>query len=130
MKMEKLKKMKRDNVLITGCLTRAETLNKLKNADIFVLTSNYEGFPITILEAMSFGLPVIASDVGGVSEIVDNSVGYLIKRGDKEGLKRALKGLIDNKAIRLEKGNNARKRIEESFTLDKMLSKTEQVYLQ
>jgi glycosyltransferase involved in cell wall biosynthesis len=122
--------MKRDNVLITGSLTRAETLNKLKNADIFVLTSNYEGFPITILEAMSFGLPVIASDVGGVSEIVDNSVGYLIKRGDKEGLKRALKELIDSKAIRLEKGNNARKRIEESFTLDKMLSKTEQVYLQ
>ncbi|OQA71052.1 MAG: D-inositol-3-phosphate glycosyltransferase [Parcubacteria group bacterium ADurb.Bin247] len=79
---------------------------------------------------MSFGLPVIASDVGGVSEIVDNSVGYLIKRGDKEGLKRALKELIDSKAIRLEKGNNARKRIEESFTLDKMLSKTEQVYLQ
>ena len=129
-KEERLKKTKRDNVLITGSLTRAETLNKLKNADIFVLTSFWEGFPRSILEAMSFGLPVIASDVGGVSEIVDNSVGYLIKRGDKEGLKRTLKELIDNKAIRLEKGNNARKRIEESFTLDKMLSKTEQVYLQ
>ncbi len=129
-KEEKIKRMGGDNIQITGSLTRAETLSKLKNADIFVLTSNYEGFPITILEAMSFGLPVIASDVGGVSEIVDDSVGYLIKRGDKEELKRTLKELITNKSLREEKGARARKKIQESFTIDKMLEKTEQVYLQ
>ena len=117
-----------EKVKLLGELPREKVFEILRESDIFVLTSNWEGFPITILEAMSCGLPVIVSNVGGVSEVVDNSVGYLIKRADKEALKRALVQLIENPSLREKMGRNARKRIEDNFSLDKMLERTAQVY--
>jgi len=56
----------------------------LSKAQIFVLVSNWEGFPLTILEAMRAGLPVVASDVGGVREAVDDgNTGLPVPRGEK-----------------------------------------------
>ena len=68
---------------------------------IFCLFSSYEGNPITVLEAESFGLPIIATDVGGVSETVINNVnGILIPRsGDVEAESNAMKHLIDSNEI-------------------------------
>jgi len=92
------------------------------------LISNWEGFPRSILEAMSCSLPVIASDVGGVKEAVDESCGILVKRGDKEGLKIALEKLLKNPETVQEMGENARERVEREFSLEKMLRATKQVY--
>lgn len=72
-----------------------------KKSKIFCLFSSYEGNPITVLEAESFGLPIIATDVGGVSETVINNVnGILIPRsGDVEAESNAMKHLIDSNEI-------------------------------
>jgi len=115
-------------VKLFRALEREEVFEVLKNSDIFVLPSNYEGFPYTILEAMSCGLPVIASDVGGVSEIVDENCGILIKRGDEDGLKKALEKLIEDPSLLLKLGENAKKKIKKNFSLGKMLIETEEVY--
>ncbi len=117
-----------EKVKLLGSISREKIFEALRESDIFVLTSNWEGFPITILEAMSCGLPVIASDVGGVREAVDKEVGFLIERGDKEALKKALMELIENPDLREKMGQNAQKRAEDNFSLDKMLRETEKVY--
>lgn len=115
-------------IKLLGSISREKVFEVLKKSDIFVLPSNYEGFPYTILEAMSCGLSVIASNVGGVSEIVDENCGMLIKRGDKEGLKKVLEKLIENPSLLLKLGENAKKRVKEEFSLGKMLEKTKEVY--
>jgi glycosyltransferase involved in cell wall biosynthesis len=118
-----------DKVKFLGA--RKDIPELLSRAHIFVLTSNWEGFPITILEAMRAGLPVIASDVGGVGEaVVDGKTGFLIPRGDIEVLKDRLTRLIDNPGLRVELGQAGRQRFTENFTIDIMLAKTVSVYQQ
>lgn len=71
------------NVFFMGNLSNAGAYSEY--ADLFMLTSNYEGLPMVILEAMSFGRPVVASDVGGISEIVEDDVnGYTVKNNAQD----------------------------------------------
>lgn len=100
----------------------------LNDADIFILISNYEGFPLTILEAMSVGLPIIASDVGGVKESVQSTNGYLIPRGDLNTLVESLKDLIVDKNLRQQIGQGSRELYENLFSFNIMLKKTLNVY--
>lgn len=109
-------------------LSHESMLGEYKNADILVLVSDYEAFPMVIIEAMSYGVPVVASSVGGIPEVVNNSNGILLQENTKERLKDALVSLIENKAERLSMNENARKTVLDNFTLDKMLSKTFAVY--
>ncbi|ATY86365.1 glycosyltransferase family 1 protein [Kyrpidia spormannii] len=114
---------------ITFLGARADVAELLAKAHVFVLTSNWEGFPISILEAMRAGLPVVASDVGGVCEaVVDGETGYLVPRGDEVTLRDRLKRLITNPDLRTRMGQAGRRRYEQHFTLDKMLNRTWQVY--
>lgn len=101
----------------------------LNKAHIFTLISNWEGFPCSILEAMRAGLPVIASDVGGVSEsIQDGENGFLIPRGDVTVLKNQLQQLLDDPLLRKKMGTKGRKKYTQSFTFEKMAEKTLAVY--
>lgn len=100
----------------------------LNDADIFILISNYEGFPLTILEAMSVGLPIIASDVGGVKESVQSTNGYLIPRGDLNTLVESIKDLIVDKNLRQQIGQGSRELYENLFSFNIMLKKTLNVY--
>ena len=59
-----------DRVTLCGSLSRSEVFSRLKQADLFVLNSTYEGLPHLVLEAMAAGLPVIATDTGGTGELV------------------------------------------------------------
>lgn len=89
--------------------------NLLLNSDIFTLISNYEAMPLSILEAMSFSLPIIASDVGGVREtIYDNYNGYLIPKNDKDILVEKFLEL-SSKNRRIIFGNRSRNIIAERF---------------
>ncbi|WP_411689135.1 glycosyltransferase family 4 protein [Acinetobacter indicus] len=102
----------------------------LNLADIFVLISNYEGFPLTILEAMSASLPIIASDVGGVNESVSSENGYLIPKGSVDILVQTLTELIVNTNLRQQLGSNSRYLYETQFSFNTMLQKTFNVYTQ
>lgn len=85
----------------------------LKNADIFVLPSLYEGVPMTLLEAMGSGLPIIATDVGGVSDILTNNEEALLIAVDDGAIENALFRFSEDEALREKCGKNARLRSEQ-----------------
>jgi glycosyltransferase involved in cell wall biosynthesis len=102
---------------------------KLSKAQLFVLTSHWEGFPLSILEAMRAGLPVIASDVGGVPEqITDGENGFLVPRNDSNILQQKLLQLIDNPKLRVQMGAAGRDHYTAEFNFDTFLKKTLMVY--
>lgn len=107
-------------------LGNRDDINDLLNkSHIFVLLSEWEGLPLSILEAMRCGLPIIASDVGGVKEAVLQSVnGYVIPRNDASDLIDKLTILLTNSELRLEMGNKSRLLYEDNFTYDRMLEET------
>jgi glycosyltransferase involved in cell wall biosynthesis len=81
----------------------------LASSDVFVLSSRSEGFPISILEAMAAGLPVVATDVGGIAEaVVDGETGLLVPPGNPEALAAALERLVDDVELRRRLGAAAR----------------------
>ena len=99
------------------------------DADIFVLSSDYEGLPLVILEAMSAGLPVVATDVGGVGEVVSDGIsGFLVNRGDARGLSEKLTRLIDDEDLRREFGQNGQRIYRDQFTEERMCEQTLAVY--
>ena len=106
-----------------------DTAGRLGRSQIFVLTSRSEGFPRSILEAMRAGLPVIASDVGGVSEAVAHrETGLVVPRNDAASLTQALATLILSPALRKAYGRAGRLRYEVNFTFDGMARQTVALY--
>ena len=101
----------------------------LSHSHVFALASKWEGLPLSILEAMRAGLPVIASNVGGIPEAVaDGKTGFLVERGDVSAFRARLNSLLDEPALRRRMGAAGRERYEHAFTLDHMLRKTLAVY--
>ena len=101
----------------------------LAGAHVFCLASHWEGLPISIIEAMRAGLPVVASAVGGVPELVTfGETGFLVGRKDAGGLERYLQALVDDSALRASLGANGRARYEREFTLDRQMEKVQEVY--
>jgi glycosyltransferase involved in cell wall biosynthesis len=106
-----------------------EVVNYLKQADICILMSHSEGLPLSILEAMSIGLPIIASNVGGISKLIKQEYnGFLVERKDIEDLTEKIKLLMNSPTLRREMGKNSRSLYEKEFQLDKMVDKTIAVY--
>jgi glycosyltransferase involved in cell wall biosynthesis len=98
---------------------------------MFVLTSNFEGFPLSILEAMRAGLPVIASDVNGVREqVIDGDTGLLVQKQDVASVQDALATLIDRPRLRKQMGDAGRHLYEARFTFDLMFERTRALYVQ
>lgn len=91
-----------------------------QEADLLVLTSKFEGTPNVILEAMSCGLPILATNVGGVAEIVSNKRGILVDSENKEELFESAKKLITNEKLRREFGEEGRKYVSENHSLDSL----------
>ena len=101
----------------------------LQDMDIFVLPSLKEGLPFALLEAMGHRLPVIASNVGGIGEIVTDGVsGILVTAADEQGLARAIADLADDPGRRARLGDAARQRVATEFGLDTMLERTIDAY--
>jgi glycosyltransferase involved in cell wall biosynthesis len=99
-----------------GPLYGAEKDAAFARADIFCFPSLIEAFPLTVLEAMAAGLPVVASDVGAVSEALLPEGGTLVTPGDVEQLRDALDALVANPELRRSMGNFNRERHREHFT--------------
>ena len=103
-------------VQLAGERTDVPTL--LADSDIFVLSSRSEGLPVSVLEAMAAELPVVASDVGGLAELVlDGETGLLVPSGDPAALAEAVGRLLDDHELRKKLGAAGRARAEASFDL-------------
>lgn len=99
---------------------RADVGNWLREADVFVLSSISEGLPISILEAMAVGLPVIVTDVGGMPEVVSLSgAGTTVRAGDVDGLARAIIEFARRDDLK-EWGARARSCYTQHFTPERM----------
>ena len=93
----------------------------LAAADLFILPSRWEGLPIALLEAMSAGLPVVATRVEGVDEVVvDQEHGLLVPVGDVSALSDAILQLLRNPHVRREMGMAAKHRLLEAYSIDHM----------
>lgn len=110
---------------------RSDIHELLATADIFVLPSKWEGLPLSILEAMRAGLPVIATDTGGVAEAVTDGVtGYLTPPGDVAQLRNRIQQLISCPDLLPRMAFAARLRYEQDFRVETMVQKTVAVYRQ
>ena len=108
---------------------RGDVDQRLAASQVALLVSNWEGFPLSILEAMRAGLPVVASDVGGVSESVrDGESGYLVPRGDVTRLRDRIERLLTSAQLRAELGASGRDRFVRDFTLGVSVARTLAVY--
>lgn len=108
---------------------RQDVAQILAGVQIYTLISHWEGLPCTIIEAMRAGLPVIASDVGGVKEIVvDGQTGYVIPRRDVKTLSQKLNYLVNNEAARISMGILGRQKYESQLTFEQMYDKTLKAY--
>jgi len=84
-----------DVVRFHGLKTKPEVAEFMRKADVFVLPSEWENLPCVIIEAMTSGLPIVATSVGGIPEMVDDKMGLLVPPRDSEKLMQALHHMLD-----------------------------------
>ncbi len=100
----------------------------LASLDVAVLTSDSESLSNVILEAMAAGLPVVAYSVGGNSELVNDQRGALVAAGNETDFANAIQSLLSDAHLREHQGNNARRFVEENFSLDRVRRRYEDLY--
>jgi len=124
---QRLRKMHVEGVQFTGQVTDA--VPYLQSADLFVLPSSTEGLSNSMLEAMSCGLPVVATSVGGAPDVIQHNVsGYLIPPDNVDSLRSGLEKLLENEGFRFTLGSNARSRIVSHFSLDSIAERLVSLY--
>ena len=104
-------------VCYQGPRTGEEKARDFNNADIFVFPTYYECFPLVLLEAMSYGLPIVTTEEGGIPDIVEDGVnGIISERRNPQSLAIGIARLFDEPELRQKMGLAGRKRVEECFT--------------
>lgn len=102
-------------------LDREEIKSYLYASDVYVLSSRHEGFPVAPIEAMACGLPVVATDVNGISDIFQGGEvtgGIVVPSGDTRAMAAALVQVLTNKSTSRKLGERARRRVEDCFSLE------------
>lgn len=118
-----------DRVIFLG--ERRDISELLSILDIFILPSLSEGLPVCLIEAMAVGLPIIASDVGGIPELISNNEnGILINPADQGSLLTALKTILSSENTRKKMGEAGRIIFKEKFSLDTMVNNYAEIYKQ
>tara|TARA_R110001592_G_scaffold363221_3_gene681794 strand:+ start:187978 stop:189264 length:1287 start_codon:yes stop_codon:yes gene_type:complete len=110
--------------------SEAEMVSYYNAADVFVLPSLQDNLPNTVMEALACGTPVAAFDTGGVSDMVDENVGYLAKYNDSDDLAQGLFELLSNDNDRLRKGINAVEKVKTKFSYPVVAKKYSELYHQ
>jgi glycosyltransferase involved in cell wall biosynthesis len=108
---------------------RCDVLRLLQAADVFVLTSRWEGMPGALLEAMASGIPAVVNDVGGVREVVKDGVnGFVTAPGDTRQMVQRIRQLLEAPPFRIELGQRARAAVDARFSIDAMVARLDALY--
>lgn len=108
---------------------RSDVSDVLNAMDVFVLTSDWEGNPLSVMEAMASGLPVVSTAVGGVPNLLANGKeGFLERPGDARGLAKSMAFLLSSPETRRSMGAAAARRAKETFDVSRMVQAYEQLY--
>lgn len=132
--VEKLEKILKNQGLdercnIRGWVSGQEKEQLLNEAYLFVLPSYNEGLPMSILEAMARGTPVISTPVGGIPEVVENGVeGFLVEPGDIKALAEAMERLLTDENLWISMSKAARKKVEDNFSSERTLNVLNALY--
>lgn len=113
-----------------GSRPSQEVHRLLQSADVFVLPSLWEGMPVSVMEAMATGLPVVGTDVPGIRElVVDGDTGFLAPGRDPAALAERIERLARDASLRFRMGEAGRRRVMTEFALDTMVRRYEEAYL-
>jgi glycosyltransferase involved in cell wall biosynthesis len=106
-----------ERIRLLGTVPHAELLGMYRDgrADCVVLPSLHEGLSVALVEAMAYGVPVIATGVGGVPELLEDGAGVLVPPGDADALTEALARVLGSATLRAELGHAGRRRVEAEF---------------
>jgi glycosyltransferase involved in cell wall biosynthesis len=116
-------------VKMRGWLDQEASEQLLSRAAAFVLPSYAEGLPMSLLEAMAAGCPVVATRVGGIPDLITDGVdGLLVAPGDPHALAAALQRILRDPAFARQLGNAARRTIANRYTAERSLERLEQIY--
>lgn len=117
-----LERGSKENIIFTGWLLHDELLQYVKAADIFVSNSSYEGFSHQLLEAMDIGTPIVATNIGGNPELIeDGENGFLVEYGDSEALAKRILALLDISDLQRKFAKNGKEKVR-SFSKERMIS--------
>lgn len=118
-----------DNFNFLGWINGEKKKEVLKNTHLFLLPSYNEGLPVSILEAISYGIPVISTNVGSINEaVLNNFNGYLIEPGDIEGLKCRINSIIENPELWIKFSNNSKQLCKQEFNSEEYFRNMEKIY--
>jgi len=108
-------------IIFLGYVTKQKLIQIYQNATVHVVPSHYEGLPTVLLEAMSCGLPVVATDVGGNNEVISDGVnGFLVPPRSPKAMAEIILRLLDDDTLREKIGEAARKTIEKRYTWNRI----------
>ena len=114
-------------IILTGW--RRDIFRILSSLDVFVLTSLWEGLPISALEAMAASVPVVVTDTGGISEVIrDGETGFLVSPHDSENLLQKLLILLKDKELRVRMGEKAKESLNSNFRIRNTAANTQDIY--
>lgn len=117
------------NCFLHGFLSDEDLELAYQNCDLFVLPTWFEGMPTVVLEAMSYGKPVIVSDVGASAELVDAKNGYLLQARDSKQLAEAMENFMQlSPEAKTQLGQNSYEKVLKNFTWDKIAERHEQAF--
>ena len=118
-----------DIVSFMGALEQEELIREIQKAHIFLLPSIVEALPTVLMEAQAVGLPIVATNVGSVSQaIIDSKSGFLVPKGDIKAVTKKLEYLIEHPELWQKMGLAGRKHVEEKYNINMLNYKLEKIY--
>ena len=116
-----------DDVYLLGF--QEDALDMLPDLDVFLLPSRFEGFPLTVLESLHAGVPLVAYDVGGVAEAIDHGkTGFIVPAGDHDAFVEHVERLLGDDELRSQLSARARTTARSEFSAERMVADYKRVY--
>ncbi|HOK65776.1 MAG TPA: glycosyltransferase [Anaerohalosphaeraceae bacterium] len=119
----------KNRIVFEGALEQKGVLERLHQADVFLLTSRDEWLGVVLLEAQAAGVPIVATNVGGIPEaVLPGRSAILVPVGDAEAAARAMAELLQDPQKRIQMGQEGRKYVEERYDVDMLNDKLVRIY--